>query len=57
VVVLLQGSLQVTTSDGTVMTGHAGTVWLVEDTSGKGHQARVVGQGDAVRLSVMLVPD
>jgi hypothetical protein len=52
-VVLLQGRLEVTTSDG-VMTGGPGTAWLVEDTFGRGHQTRVVGDEDAVRFSVLL---
>ena len=53
-VVLLQGALEVTVSDGTRMTGGPGTVWLVEDTRGKGHQTRAVGSEDAVRISVLL---
>lgn len=52
-VVLLAGRLEVSATDG-AMTGGAGTVWLVEDTAGKGHQTRVVGAEDAVRLSVTL---
>lgn len=53
IVVLLQGWLEVTTADG-VMTGGPGTVWLVEDTSGRGHQTRVLGEDDAVRISFVL---
>jgi hypothetical protein len=52
-VVLLQGRLEVTASDG-VMQGGPGTAWLVEDTEGRGHQTRVIGEEDAIRLSVVL---
>ena len=55
-VALLSGVLEVTTSDG-AMQGGPGTVWLVEDTTGKGHQTRVVGNEDALRLSVTLPAD
>jgi hypothetical protein len=53
IVVLLTGTLEVVAVDG-AMTGGPGTVWLVEDTEGKGHQTRVVGDEDAIRWSVTL---
>jgi hypothetical protein len=52
-VFLMQGVLEVTTSDG-VTSGGPGTVWLVEDTAGRGHQTRVLGPADALRFSVLL---
>lgn len=55
-VVLLQGRLEVTTED-SAMIGEPGTVWLIEDTTGKGHRTRVLGDEDAIRFSVTLVDD
>jgi hypothetical protein len=52
-VVLLSGRLEVTTSDGAIVSG-PGTVWLIEDTTGQGHQTRVPGDEDAVRISITL---
>lgn len=54
VVVLLSGLLEITVSDGSVMLGEAGCVWLAEDTTGMGHRTRVIGDEDAVRISILL---
>ena len=51
-VVQVEGSLEVTMSDGTTLTTGPGTVWLVEDTSGKGHRTKVIGEGDAILMVV-----
>jgi hypothetical protein len=53
-VIQTQGRLEVTASDGvTVVTG-PGTVWLVEDTAGKGHRTKVVSADDSIALVVIL---
>ena len=52
-VVLLRGRLEVTTGDGAITSG-PGTVWLIEDLTGRGHCTRVPGDEDAVRISVTL---
>lgn len=43
----LEGSILVTVSDGEARTIHAGTLWLMEDLSGRGH-ATVPLNGQAV---------
>jgi hypothetical protein len=53
-VVQLQGRLAVTMSDGTTVETGAGTAWLVEDTSGKGHRTQVVSDVDSVSLVTTL---
>ncbi len=49
------GALKVTATDGAVRVVETGTVWLMEDTNGKGHQSAVVSSVpfDAV---IILVP-
>jgi hypothetical protein len=53
-VIQAQGSLEVTTSDGSTVTTGPGTVWLVEDTYGKGHRTTVLGEEDAISFVVTL---
>ena len=53
-VIQAQGRLEVTTSDGATVTTGAGTVWLVEDTTGKGHRTAVVSDEDSIALVVTL---
>lgn len=48
------GEMEVTVSDGEVRRFPAGTVVLAEDTTGKGHQARVVSEGDVLLVGVDL---
>jgi hypothetical protein len=55
-VVQLQGQLEVTMSDGTSMTAGTGTLWLVEDTEGKGHRTVVIGDEAAI-MFVVTVPE
>ena len=46
----IQGELEITMSDGESRVFGAGAVRLMEDTTGKGHQTRVVGDADVVSL-------
>ena len=52
----LAGELEGETSDGERRRFGPGSVTLVEDTTGKGHRTRVVGEGDAL-LAVVQLPD
>ena len=45
--VVLEGAFEVSTSDGDRRSFEPGAVLLVEDTTGKGHVTRVVGDADA----------
>ncbi len=54
--VYVQGVCRVQTSDGETRLFHTGDCLLAEDTTGKGHQSRVVGTEDVVGLFVQL-PD
>ncbi len=49
----LSGEMEFTMTDGTVYTGRPGSAVLLEDTTGRGHQSRVLG-GDAVMAAVQL---
>lgn len=51
---IVAGSLEVTASDGEVRTFHAGDTALVEDTQGKGHATKNVGDGETVLSVVQL---
>ncbi len=46
--IVLQGKSEVTTSDGQVRQFGPGAVVLLDDTTGKGHQTRVVGNADHI---------
>ena len=48
----VSGELEITMSDGERRTFRAGDVRLMEDTAGRGHQTRVVGDADVVSLIV-----
>ena len=50
----LHGEYEVTASDGTVRSFPAGSLLLLEDTTGPGHTTRVVGDGDVLIASVTL---
>ncbi len=45
--VVLEGEFEVSTSDGDSRRFEAGAVLLVEDTTGKGHVTRVIGESSA----------
>ena len=51
---VLTGEWEVTASDGETRRFAAGSVLLVEDTSGKGHASRVLGDTDSVAAVVQL---
>jgi quercetin dioxygenase-like cupin family protein len=51
-VLVLSGTLQVTVSDGQVQGFGPGSLFFVEDTTGKGHMTRAVGTDDAVWAAV-----
>jgi quercetin dioxygenase-like cupin family protein len=46
--IVLQGASEVTTSDGQVRHFGPGSVVLLDDTTGKGHQTRAVGKTDHI---------
>jgi hypothetical protein len=50
----LEGEIEAETSDGEVRRFGPGSVTLVEDTSGKGHKSRVVGDTAALGVVVQL---
>ena len=52
----LSGKLEIGVSDGEVREFPAGSILLLEDTSGKGHSARVVGE-ETVRLVAVPLED
>lgn len=52
--VILSGRFQGATSDGAVLDLAPGDVVLMEDTSGKGHSAKVIGADDVHGLMVHL---
>ena len=52
--VLSQGEYEITASDGTVRRFRQGDVLLLEDTWGKGHSTRIVGNDEALLFAVVL---
>ena len=46
--ICVEGALEISASDGESRTFGPGSVVLMEDTSGKGHSTRVVGNHDAI---------
>jgi hypothetical protein len=52
----LRGEFEVTASDGTVRRFPAGSMLLLEDTTGKGHTTRILGDNDVLIVSVTLAP-
>ena len=53
-VIYLAGVIEGEVSDGTVRRFGPGSVTLLEDTTGKGHRSRVIGDEDAVTVIVQL---
>ncbi|MCH8843736.1 MAG: hypothetical protein IID61_12300 [SAR324 cluster bacterium] len=53
-VIMLQGEVEIETSDGTVRRLGAGDILLAEDTTGKGHRSRSVGTGPRQSVFVTL---
>jgi hypothetical protein len=51
---LLQGMIEVRTSDGEVRTFGPGDIVLLEDITGKGHISEVVGEGEAFGAFIQL---
>ena len=51
---MLQGKYEVTASDGTVRYFPAGSVPLLEDTSGKGHSTRILSEEDVLIFGIVL---
>ncbi|HJV84992.1 MAG TPA: hypothetical protein VJ698_05920 [Noviherbaspirillum sp.] len=54
--VILEGAVEIETSDGCKQVIGAGGVILAEDTTGKGHRTRAVG-GQLVRSMMLGMPD
>lgn len=52
----LRGEMDFTASDGAVHPVRPGSAMLLEDTVGRGHHSRVVGDGDALLVAVQLDP-
>ena len=52
--VVLSGEWEVTASDGESRRFPAGSVLLVEDTTGRGHSSRVIGARDSLAIMVQL---
>jgi quercetin dioxygenase-like cupin family protein len=53
-VLVLSGAAEVTVTGGETRTFGPGSVFLVEDTVGKGHQTRAVGTAECVFVTVAL---
>jgi len=53
--VVLRGEAEVETSNGTVMRGHPGDVFMFEDTHGRGHRSTVVGDQALEILAVSFI--
>jgi hypothetical protein len=51
---VLSGEMEFEASDGEIRPGVSGTAILLEDTTGKGHSSRVVGNADAVLALVQV---
>jgi hypothetical protein len=52
--VVLRGEWEVTASDGEMRKFGVGGALLVEDTKGKGHKSRVVGEADSLAVMIEL---
>jgi hypothetical protein len=52
--VVLSGEWEVTASDGESRRFPGGSVLLVEDTTGRGHSSRVIGEKDSLAIMVQL---
>jgi hypothetical protein len=50
----MQGEFAVTASDGTTRHFSAGQLLLLEDTAGKGHSTRMIGEQDVLVFAVTL---
>jgi hypothetical protein len=50
----LRGSYDVTASDGTTRTFPAGSLLLLEDTTGKGHSTRITSTEDVLLVTIAL---
>ena len=54
IIVTVQGEYEVTTSRGVTRRFPKGSVLLVEDTTGKGHSTKVIGDEDVIDFCVAL---
>lgn len=52
--VIVRGTVEVTAGDGAARPFGPGSMILLEDTTGSGHQTRVIGDDDS--LTLMIVP-
>ena len=53
-VIILSGQLEIGFGDGTKRVFDAGDARLVEDTTGKGHRSRVIGDEDVLNVAIQL---
>jgi hypothetical protein len=51
---VFSGEVEIEVSDGEVRRFGQGSIWLIEDTTGKGHKFRVVGADDCFGAVVIL---
>ena len=52
--ITLSGEMEITTSDGETRCFGPGALWLLDDTTGKGHNTRVIGGVEWLGLGVTL---
>ena len=52
--IMLDGALEITASDGESRVFEPGSVRLLEDTSGRGHRTRVIGDREAMSVTIQL---
>ena len=52
--IILDGTLEITASDGETRVFEAGSVRFLEDTSGRGHRTRVIGDRDVLNVAIQI---
>jgi len=55
-IIVIQGQAETELSDGTVVTSGPGAIVLAEDSTGKGHRGRVIGNVPTVNIDLLLAP-
>ena len=55
-IIVVQGQAETELSDGTIMTSGPGSIVLAEDSTGKGHRGRVIGNVPTVNIDLLLAP-
>lgn len=52
--IILDGALEITASDGESRVFETGSVRLLEDSSGRGHRTRVVGEREVLSVTIQI---